>query len=1082
MNANIQRAREIFVAAVAKVVPEQWDAYLAEVCAGDDELRGWVKQLLAAHAEAGSFLEAPAAAPVTTVDEALAGEGPGTVIGPYNLLEPIGEGGFGIVFLAEQQQPVRRKVAVKILKPGMDTRQVIARFEADRQALALMDHANIARIFNGGATASGRPYFVMELVKGIPITDYCDQQQLTPRERLELFVHVCQAVQHAHQKGIIHRDLKPSNVLVTLHDGTPTAKVIDFGIAKATGQQLTDKTLFTGLAQLIGTPLYMSPEQAALSGLDVDTRSDIYSLGVLLYELLTGTTPFDQERLRQVGYDELRRIIREEEPPKPSTRISTLGQASTTVAARRKSDPKRLRRLLRGELDWIVMKCLEKDRNRRYEMANALAQDIEHYLRDDPVQACPPSTAYKLRKFARRNKGRLALAGLILLFCVLLGGGAGWIMRDRAGRLRETAQQVHESLQRARTLAAEKQLVKARQELAEARGRIGEEDARLSSLAGEIEAVEDEITAIEADVARFQSFLELVDRADEAEFPQAGVLTLQEGLDRDTTDATQQALHERDAAKAARYLLRALSCYGVLEQDDWSARLEGSLLEPEQVARVRRTVYEELLWLADDLLRRKEDHRSGREVPPPEAAQEGLAYLRQAEAAFRPTPAFYQIRARCHKALGQEGKARADEARAVQTPGTIALDHYLLGLAAYDARDKIETVKQFEAALRLEPTHYWSLIWLARYLVTYGEREQDFALAAAAYTGCIMKRPEHASAYLGRGFAYHKLHRYPEAISDCSKAIALDPTFATSWHTRGVAYDRWGDTDKALADFAKAIELDPTLVASWYHRGMANCKLGHLDKALADCSQAITLDPQCALAWAGRGWVYNKRDDPSKALADCSEALALDSRLAMAWAGRGEVHWKLGQLDKALADFSKAIEVDPKDAHAWSNRGAVHGRLGHLDKALADYSQAIALDPKDAHPWAGRGKVYGQLGHLDKALADISQAIALDPKDAQAWNAQGLTYEKRGDPNQALSHYSKAIALDPKYVEAWRNRGGNSSQLGPMGQGPRRLLESHRAGPQGCAGLVRSRGHLLEAGPTGKGHSRIAGSHSPQAG
>src|SRR5207245_184061 len=285
-------------------------------------------------------------------------EGPGTIIGPFKLLEQIGEGGFGVVFMAEQHQPVRRKVALKVIKPGMDSRQVVARFEAERQALALMDHPNIARVFDGGETAGGRPFFVMELVKGLPITDFCDQIQLPINERLELFLNVGQAVQHAHQKGIIHRDLKPSNVLVTLHDGTPMVKVIDFGIAKATGQPLTDKTLFTNFAQLIGTPQYMSPEQAALTGLDVDTRSDIYSLGVLLYELLTGTTPFDKDRFKEAGYDEIRRIIREEEPPKPSTRLSTLGQAATTVSTHRKSDPKRLSQLFRGDLDWSVKTAL----------------------------------------------------------------------------------------------------------------------------------------------------------------------------------------------------------------------------------------------------------------------------------------------------------------------------------------------------------------------------------------------------------------------------------------------------------------------------------------------------------------------------------------------------------------------------------------------------------------------------------------------------------------------------------------------------------------------------------------------------
>jgi eukaryotic-like serine/threonine-protein kinase len=425
------QARSLFLAALERG-PDQWPAFLAEACGGNTGVRARVEDLLRAHQAMGS-IHAGRGGQAATVDLALA-EQPGTVIGPYKLLEQIGEGGFGVVFMAEQTKPVRRKVALKVLKPGMDTRQVVARFEAERQALALMDHPNIARVFDGGATPSGRPYFVMELVKGVPITDFCDQNHLTPRQRLELFVPVCSAVQHAHQKGIIHRDLKPSNVLVSRHDTTPVVKVIDFGVAKALGQVLTDKTLFTGVAQMIGTPLYMSPEQAGMSDLDVDTRSDVYSLGVLLYELLTGTTPFTKERFKQAAYDEIRRIIREEEPNRPSTRVSTLGQAAATVSTSRGCDPKHLSRQIRGELDWIVMKALEKDRNRRYESASALGADVQRHLHDEPVQACPPSAGYRLRRFARRNKMGLAIAALVVVFLVLLGCGAGWAVRDREAR------------------------------------------------------------------------------------------------------------------------------------------------------------------------------------------------------------------------------------------------------------------------------------------------------------------------------------------------------------------------------------------------------------------------------------------------------------------------------------------------------------------------------------------------------------------------------------------------------------------------------------------------------------------------
>jgi WD40 repeat protein/serine/threonine protein kinase len=420
--------QELFVEAFQISDPAARAAYLDRVCAGNAALRRRIVGLLGALGRAGGFLEAPLAAaaePGATRDHRpeASVEAAGDVVGPYKLLEQIGEGGFGVVFMAEQTHPVRRRVALKVLKPGMDTRQVVARFEAERQALAIMDHPNIAKVHDAGATEAGRPYFVMELVRGVPVTAFCDDNHRSVRDRLLLFVPVCHAIQHAHQKGVIHRDIKPTNVLVTLHDGVPVPKVIDFGIAKATGQQLTERTLFTNFAQMVGTPLYMSPEQAEMSGLDVDTRADIYALGVLLYELLTGTTPFDKEQLKAASYDEIRRIIREEEPARPSARMSTLGQAAATVSASRGSDPRGLSDLLRGELDWIVMKALEKDRNRRYETASALAADVQRYLSDEPVHACPPSAWYRFRKLARRNRRALVTVSALAL-ASLVGAGA----------------------------------------------------------------------------------------------------------------------------------------------------------------------------------------------------------------------------------------------------------------------------------------------------------------------------------------------------------------------------------------------------------------------------------------------------------------------------------------------------------------------------------------------------------------------------------------------------------------------------------------------------------------------------------
>jgi len=445
----------IFAAALERTSPAERQAYLDEACGDDHALRARVETLLQAHAEAGDFLEAPPVSSGTTQDAPPLVEGPGTMVGRYKLLQQIGEGGMGAVFMAEQKEPVRRMVALKIIKPGMDTRQVIARFEAERQALALMDHPNIARVLEAGATATGRPYFVMELVKGVPITEYCDSNRLSPLERLALFIEVCHAVQHAHQKGIIHRDLKPTNVLVTLHDGKPVPKIIDFGVAKATSQRLTEKTMFTSFGQMLGTPAYMSPEQAEMSGLDVDTRSDIYTLGVLLYELLTGTTPFDEKRLRSAGYKEIQRIIREEEPPKPSTRLSTLKDTLATVAAQRHTEPGRLTRLVRGDLDWIVMKTLEKDRTRRYETANGLALDIQHYLSHEPVLAGPPGAAYRARKFLRRHRMGVA-AGLLVAGALVAGFSAaivGFVQandaRQQADAHRQKAEQEAERAQAA---------------------------------------------------------------------------------------------------------------------------------------------------------------------------------------------------------------------------------------------------------------------------------------------------------------------------------------------------------------------------------------------------------------------------------------------------------------------------------------------------------------------------------------------------------------------------------------------------------------------------------------------------------
>jgi serine/threonine protein kinase/WD40 repeat protein/Tfp pilus assembly protein PilF len=527
MPGSPEQIDRVFWGALQLPSDEARMAYLDRACGDDPGMRRLVEKLLRAQPKAAHFLEQPLAEPQATVDVPVP-EGPGAVLGPYKLREPIGEGGMGTVWLAQQSEPVKRLVAVKLIKPGLGSKEVLARFEAERQALALMDHPNIARVLDAGtvgeseprafasgeapplphARGSGQPYFVMELVKGVPITKYCDERRLTPRQRLELFVPVCQAIQHAHTKGIIHRDLKPSNVLVALYDGVPVPKVIDFGVAKAIGQQLTEQTLHTGFGAVVGTLEYMSPEQAGFNQLDVDTRSDIYSLGVLLYELLTGTTPLEPRRVQEAGLLEALRVIREEEAPTLNNRLGPTEELAS-IAARRGLEAKKLSRLLRGELDWIVMKCLEKDRNRRYETANGLARDIQRYLCYEPVQACPPSAQYRFRKFVQRNKAQLLIAAGALAALVVLVVGIPVTAVLRQERDAALASQALAERAEARTREVLLQLRDAQQEI-EVRSHLGQARAhRYSGQVGQRFEALDELAA----PARLRPSLELRNEA-----------------------------------------------------------------------------------------------------------------------------------------------------------------------------------------------------------------------------------------------------------------------------------------------------------------------------------------------------------------------------------------------------------------------------------------------------------------------------------------------------------------------------------------------------------------------------------------
>jgi serine/threonine protein kinase/tetratricopeptide (TPR) repeat protein len=870
-------------------IREVRSAYLDQVCGTDRGLRDRLEALLSVYEREKSFLESPPrnSDGSATVDVPPRAEGPGTVIGPYKLLEQIGEGGMGIVYMAEQIKPVRRKVALKIIKPGMDTKQVIARFDAERQALAMMEHPNIARVLDAGTTESRRPFFVMELVKGIPITDYCDRNRLPIEDRLELFVLVCQALQHAHQKGVIHRDLKPSNVLVTMIDGAAAPKIIDFGVAKAMGQQLTERTLYTGFAQLIGTPLYMSPEQAEFSGVDVDTRSDIYALGVLLYELLTGTTPFDADTFRTAAYDEIRRIIREQEPPKPSTRISTLAASATTVSASRKCDPVSLRKLIRGELDWIVMKALEKDRNRRYETASGLAADVRRYLDDEPVQACPPSVWYRVRKFASRNRRSLATTAVVLVSGLVIGCVLLSVQLQNVSRVREIGQEVRQALVGARTAIEARDLTLASQRVAEAQGRLGSDAASLPALDAEIGGIRREIEARQADAACFAQLLkEASDVQDKMSY----------GFELGGPDGLQSG---RRAAE------EVLGLYGILTDKDWLSRLESCYLTADQKQQVRETAYVTLVSLADYLVRwpgLRED---------PKSVSRSLDLLQLAQAFHQPTRALYFVRARCRRAQGDTSAAAEDEKQFKAAVARTAWDYFLPGHTAGWSGDLDEAVRSYRAALTLQPNHYNSLFFLALRFATKLKRVPE---AIQLFTACIALRPDHWITYCNRGLCYRDLGQWDDAITDLRQAGRLRPDDYRPHVGLCLALVQKGRVDEAIAECREAVRLRPDM--AWIHNKLAwtltrfhNAKVRDPAEAVEHARRAVELAPQQAYSLNTLGVAHYRAEDWKAAIEALEKAEALEPDTNFAFNGffLAMAHWKLGHNDEARAWYDRAV-------------------------------------------------------------------------------------------------------------------------------------------------------------------------------
>jgi tetratricopeptide (TPR) repeat protein len=913
---------------------------------------------------------------------------PGTVIGPYKLLEQIGEGGFGVVFMAEQTQPVRRKVALKILKPGMDTRQVVARFEAERQALALMDHPNIAKVLDGGQTTTGRPYFVMDLVKGLPITEYCDQAQLTTRERLELFVQVCQAVQHAHQKGVIYRDLKPSNVLVTVHDTTAVVKVIDFGVAKALGQELTDKTLYTGFAQMVGTPLYMSPEQAGESSLDVDTRSDIYALGVLLYELLTGTTPFEKERFKEAGYDEIRRIIREEDPPRPSTRISTLGQAATTAAMQRKSDPKRLSQLLRGEVDWIVMKCLEKDRNRRYETASALAADVQRYLNDEPVLACPPSKWYLFRKYARRNKTAVTVTGLVLVLLASVGGGISWVVRDWEARQARTLNALELTLDRAEFLLQD--------------GKRGEAKAtldRADTLAAEAPAD----PARDRRRARLKEWLA-------AEARDQQFIARFEDIRLRAQSQVIVGESRFDFAAAFPKIRDALGEYGiapgVVAPAEAAARIRG---RPESVRRDLLAALHECFWQA-----------------PQEERQTRQWLATTLEAADTDRWRVQVRRAIADRDLKTFAKQLHQVNVRGQPPSFLLIVANILPTEMKSTR--LQLLRRIQHAY---PADFWANLVLAMVLEEGGKTVE----AIRYFTAALALRPRNAGIYVNRGAALRDAGELDAAIADFREALALAPEYAMPRRTLGDALRDKGRLDEAIAEYRDAIRLKKDFPEAHCNLGNVLRRKGQLDEAIAEFREAIATKqdfPELYRAHYSLGLALYQKGQLDNAIAEFREAIRVKKDFAEAHRNLGILLQRKGQLDEAVAMLRTAIKLDPKNVRARGSLALALRMQGKLEQAIAEYRQAIKLDPKDARLRNNLATALGSQGRLDETIAQLQSAIELDPKLATAHSNLGAALYRQGKLDQAIAECRKAIELGANDANAHYYLGAALRDLGKL--------------------------------------------------
>jgi serine/threonine protein kinase/tetratricopeptide (TPR) repeat protein len=992
----------IFCSAIEIELPDERRALVEQACGEDVDLRQQVERLLQAHFHGRSILDTPVQS-AATIAEPLT-ETTGTVIGPYKLLEQIGEGGMGAVWLAQQTEPVKRLVALKLIKAGLDSRPVIARFEAERQALALMDHPNIARVLDAGTTTTGRPYFVMELVKGEPLTRYCDKHRLTPKSRLELFIPVCQAIQHAHQKGIIHRDIKPSNVLVALYDGKPVPRVIDFGVAKAAGQSLTDKTLVTGFGNIVGTLEYMSPEQAEINQLDIDTRSDIYSLGVLLYELLAGSPPFSRKDLEKAGMLEMLRVIREKEPPAPSTKLST-AESLPTLAANRSTEPAKLTKLVRGELDWIVMKALEKDRNRRYATASAFALDVERYLRDEPVEACPPSAWYRFRKFARRNQVALTVTALVAVVLSLATAISAWQAiraTEAEGLAEDRFEQEKQAKQAAETAHAESDREKA--EKGKALVRVSQEKVRADqNLAQASKAVKDYLTKVagdrllhEADFTNLRRellesalpfYLDFVkqkqdDPALEQErgvaYGDLGTLRMDLGeRDQALADFDQQrAIFERLAADYPKklafrqQLAQAYRNIGLAhEKAKQSAKAELAfrqaltLMEPLWAKYPAIPAYRlDLACLYDSLsvvllsLGRLEEALG--------VQQKGIDLSRKLAFEFRRNPDYWHYLAGHHANLGQL-------LRALNRCGD--------ALASLQESENICRKLAEGFPNRPEYREVWAtglnnrsilLCELGRHEEGLAAQEQSLAIQeklAADFPSLPHYRLDLARSYLNLNPILIDLNRYQDALTASDKAVELldrlvplaPPTFPEYRHSLALALINRGQALRTLGQNAEAI-------------GAFKKALGLLEKLADDFLSILLYSRDLGLCYVNLGELLTFLGRHEEAGAVIDKALPLREKLARDFpANRSYL------VDLAGCYIVKGILVrdrgEPKAALDWFTR-----TLAKLAPVLAEEKRLAEARRFVRNAYLNRARTLVELARFGEALEDLGQALKFD--------------------------------------------------------------------------------------------------------